>query len=570
MEPNPAPPGATRKLLFRVGFLVLAVTLLLEIWRPWFYLEDDNFTSYMPGMHEFSRRLWSGQNPFLNEHIFGGRYNMLADPSVFGALSPWLPLVSLLALTPASLWLTDVMSLCNSWAIALSFAWAALWLRQRGHHRAPDWLIVALSLSYAFTPYNLLIGSSWIGFLNGQATLPLVIVGLFSDSNRRAILLMAGALLYALFGGHAHTFVIASVFSGLLGLLVAWRLRSMRPLVRLLAAGGLAALCILPLLWPTLAQFQASPRGAGLPSELAARGTLALWPLASSYLFGPLAAGWLGGIGLHGADPVFNLGIAFSGVGLLAIAATASGLRPGNSHPLTLPLLVCFLLAALLIVRPSWLAGLISHLPVLRSLQWPFREIWLLLFISHFLLLLHWQHLHRAPAIMAGSISALGLALVPLNEPPALYPFTLDRSLVFSGEAERYWSTVRARLGPKPQVVSSLDPRFLLLARPEIPFSLLGGYTFGSLYGFVSVSGYTFTSGLRAEEAGPRPYFFSGCYFPPDAKRMAELNPAAWVIELHGLRPARWSLSRGSERFGFLFDPATGTVKEDPTFASRP
>lgn len=558
-----------RVLLLTCLFAVLA-TLALQMWRPYFYLTDDNLSGYLPGVVEFSRKLWSGQWPFISDHVYGGAFNLLADPGGLSLFSPWLLLFSWVALTPYYFALVDIVSLCNSLAIACSFGWSALWLRRHFRLAAPDWLVVALSLSYTFTPYNMIVGSSWIGFLNAQAAFPLILVGLFHPSTARGIALQVAGLFYSLFGGHAHTFVILCIFAGLVAIFVSAGARDVRPALRLIAAGMLLGLITLPLLLPSFAGFQDSPRAAGVSIEAASASRIPFVPLALTYMLGPVCGRFWGGLLVHGADPVFNLSLAFAfaNLGILASLVLVRRLSV-----LSWAMVACFAAAALMVTRPVWLAGLIANVPLIRSLQWPFRELWLMHFAAHTFLLLNYRAVKPLALFCVGAASTVIFALVFLNRPPTFYLFELDRKLIFSGEADRYWSKLIAENGAPPRVIVGLHPVYISMARNYVPFTLLGTYNYGSLFDFVSLSGYTFTSAIndREEADKPRPYWFPGAYTPDDAMALWKDDPTVWRIDLTGLKPAEWTISYGevSRRFRLVED--TGQVIElAPEPATQP
>jgi len=563
--------AVNRRILLLTGLLTILATLALQIWRPYFYLTDDNLSGYLPGVVEFSRKLWGGQWPFVSDYVYGGQHNLLGDPGGLSLFSPWLLLFSWVALTPHYFALVDIVSLCNSLAIACSFCWSALWLRRHFRLAAPDWLVVVLSLSYTFTPYNMIVGSSWIGFLNAQAAFPLILVGLFHPSMARGIALQVAGLFYSLFGGHAHTFVVLCIFSGLVAVVVSVGTRNGRPALRLIAAGVLLGLVTLPLLLPSFAGFQDSPRAAGVSIEAASASRIPLIPLALTYMLGPVCGRFWGGLLVHGADPVFNLSLAFAfaNLGILASLVLVRRLSV-----LSWAMVACFAAAALMVTRPAWLAELIVHIPLVRSLQWPFRELWLLHFAAHTFLLLNYRAVKPLALKCVGAASVVFFALVFLNRAPTFYLFDLDRRLVFSGEADRYWSKLIRENGAPPRVLVGIHPVYINLARDYVPFTLLGTYNFGSLFGFISQSGYTFTVAVndRDDADKPRPYWFPGAYTPDDALALWQDDPTVWRIDLTGVRPAEWTISYGEVRRRFRLIEDSGQVVElgsEPAIPTR-
>ena len=58
--------------------LIFAV---LEFWRPYFFLTDDNIDGGLPFLTEVGNHLLHGRSPFYSEHLFGGHYDYLRDPT---------------------------------------------------------------------------------------------------------------------------------------------------------------------------------------------------------------------------------------------------------------------------------------------------------------------------------------------------------------------------------------------------------------------------------------------------------------------------------------------------------
>jgi hypothetical protein len=217
-----------------------------------------------------------------------------------------------------------------------------------------------------------------------------------------------------------------------------------------------------------------------------------------------------------------------------------------------------------MVARPVWLAELIVQIPLVKSLQWPFRELWLMHFAAHTFLLLNYRAVKPLALKFLVAASVVFFALVFLNRAPTFYLFDLDRRLVFSGEADRYWSKLIRENGAPPRVLVGIHPVYINLARDYVPFTLLGTYNFGSLFGFISQSGYTFTVAVndRDDADKPRPYWFPGAYTPADAQALWQDDPTVWRIDLTGLRPAEWTISYGERRRRFQLIEETGNVIE--------
>jgi hypothetical protein len=67
--------------------LAFAGALLLQLWRPFFFLTCDTLSGTLPVSTEAYRRLWEGRSPFYNPYLFGG-FNLLDD---LGSFTLWSP-----------------------------------------------------------------------------------------------------------------------------------------------------------------------------------------------------------------------------------------------------------------------------------------------------------------------------------------------------------------------------------------------------------------------------------------------------------------------------------------------
>lgn len=544
-----------RKPIERTLLLAALATAALEAWRPLFYLTDDNLTGYLPVATDWFRQLWHGHWAFT-----------FRDPANLCAASPWGFLLSWISLTPFWFALVEVVSLCNSLAIAAAFCWSALWLRDHLKLEAPDWLIVLLSLSYAFTPFNLIVGCSWIGFITAQASFPLLVVGFLHPSRKAGIALQAGALAYGLYGGHAHTFIMLMLFAGLFALVFSAGSRDARPLLRFAAASAVAFVIASPLLLPALGGFASSPRVNGLPVAAASYSRLPIGPLSLSWLLGPLAGLFLRGIEMHGADPVFNICIGFALGNLLVLAAAA---RLRRFDALLAALAAVFAVAVLFVARPGWLAHALAHVPLLRSLQWPFRELWIAHFAAHTFAVVAWR---PARPLLFRSLAAAGAILfagILVYTPPTFYLFDLDRWLLVTGKAQRYWDELDREVGKPVRVVTAIWPAHRYRRRDQIPFVLLGTFNYGSIFDYDPRIGYSFTVSPVDEER-PHSYDFTGAYTPPQARQLLAADPGLTYIELLFVDPPEWVVESHGRARRFRYLPDGGEVQAEGPWTPLP
>jgi hypothetical protein len=587
-EPVLAPPrdrrraGAaflTERPLSVTCLLAFVGALLLQFWRPFFFLTCDTLSASLPISTEAYRRLWEGHSPFYNPYLFGG-YDLLSDSTHFVLWSPLALPFSFLARTAYYFLLPDIVGTLSLAVIAGAFCWSALRLKRALDLPIPPALIVALSLSYAFTPYNFLVGASWIGFLNIQAAYPLVLAGAFERNWRQALAIQAAALLYAIFGGHMHLTTMLVLFGGLTILLAAGVQRSMRPILVWAGAGLLTLLLILPLLWPSLVGFSQSGRNAALSVAEASGFNVPLPKLAASFLLGPMCQGMVGdGIHIDQSDPLYNSAIAFALVNLPLVGLLAWKRR---WNVLELGLAGLALCVAVCIVRPVWLAQIFSHLPLLRSLRWPFREIVVLSFLTHALFLVGFRpptaRGARMTALACGAAGALSLACVFLCAAPTFWLFEPDRRLIISGEADRYWNQLKERHG-----VALGEPRFAVQAQPEalmprrraVPFSLLGGFNYASLFRISNVTGFSTVAPRNARwlenELGVQPWFWGGVYSEGAVDRITAAHPDVQRIVLTGMLPMTWRVFEGTPHAEeFHIEWPAGRIARHPSVVPSP
>ena len=569
---------AARPLLMTI-LLAFVGTLLLQCWRPCFFLTGDTISASLPPTVEAYRRLWEGRSPFYDPYLFGG-FDLRDDLGIFSLLSPWALLFSFLAKTPYYFLLPDVVGTGSLVTAAAAFCWSALRLRRQFALPIRPAMIVALSLSYAFTPFNFLVGASWIGFLSAPAAFPLILAGACEPDWRKAVAIQATGVAYALCGGHMHPFMMMGLFSTGFVVLLCAAQRRWQPLAVWAAAGALPLLLSLPLLWPAMTSFQHTDRASvGVNIHAATMFNVPAAQLAASFCLGPASNVFLSGITIDAADPVYGLAIAFTlvNVPLLALLCVK---RRWNA--LEACLLVPILVSAVCIVRPVWLANVFAHLPLLHSLRWPFREIAVLNFFTHALFLLAFRppagNLARRLAFGAG---AMGMTIYPLMflcDAPTLWLFGPDRQLIMSGEADRYWNALKASGGPgvgNTRFVVGAPWQALLPRRRYVPFSVIGGFNYAALFRVNNVSGFSITPPQSTRwlkrDTGSEPYFWGGIFSPNAVERITTVYPDIQTVMLHSAVPVpTWTISSGPAVRAFMYDPRAGRVLPLPPDTDLP
>jgi hypothetical protein len=530
-------------LLARTLLATSALFLLLEAWRPCYFLTDDNLSAGLPFLTEIGRHLKSGESPFYSTYLFGGHYNWLRDINYF-CWSPVNFLVSLLADTPGRFLMFELIAWLNILLAAAGFLSLATTLREDLRLDLSDLRLAFYALSFVFSTFILTCGASWLNVLANQAALPWLALGLWQTSWRRSLGLLVLFSLHQALSGQSSGAISNGLILTLFAVLLCRYRRSFRPLVSWIAANAITLIVILPILLPALDGFLHSQRGAGLSVETLQRFAMpgALFPV--SFLFGNFFEMAAYFAGIHGPS-VF----VFPRLPTLLACAAAWCVFPalaGRSRWTLLESgcagLLCLL--AILIVRPLWITEEMSRLPVLNSMRWPFREILQFQFFFHLLLVL------RPPAGSATfqrrfSFVSLVLFAMPLffTRPFSLNPLALDREAIFSGRGERFWAEVKTRLRPGDQIATVIDPKLWSLSWDQLPYSLAGTADFPAYFRVPCISGYSQTPPLDQLAIPIKPYYWFGAYSPAQVPAITAGHPELRIITVESVKPLRLSLS---------------------------
>jgi hypothetical protein len=517
----------------------------VQIWRPCFFLTDDNVVQWLPPMVEMSRHLHEGKPVFVSATLFGGNYDWSSDATIFPFLTPLLPLLSPLARSSVYFILIDVITSIEFMAISASFAAAALWLRRRHSIPIGNWAVVAVSLSYAFAPLHMLYAASWTGFVNAQAAWPLVFVALQFSSARSAIAVLFSAFGFALFGGNLHPFGFLLLGSIALAIYFVVERKTFQPLLCLGGALVLVAAVAYAAIGNGLREIAVT--GQVRSFDAATSSALNVPPLAllTSFLFGPFAGSAGGPAFLFRADPAWKSAIAYSALNWSVVAILIAG--GWKSRP-SRPVLIAVALAVLFIWRPAWLAELVATTPVLRSTRWPFREITVLIFLIHVLFVLNFNLLAARSRQIICAAAIVPILFLIAAGPPTFNPMELSRRLLVSGVADEYWRSLRLTLGSQPNVVC-IDPRFVREGNDEVPFPLLPSQNLAALFDVVSASGYSSSSTFLLDRSKPPPFSLSGMYTPENGRQYLARFPNVRLTVVEQLNPPVWSIvENGRER----------------------
>jgi hypothetical protein len=521
-SPEPAQPTRLRLLLMQNLSAAALVFSLLEIWRPLYFLTDDNFLGGFPLLTGMGLRLARGESPFIADDIYGGQYDLLRDATSFC----WHPIYLLASLMVS----------------AAGFVCLADFLRRELHLPLSDARLMFLALSFNYSMIVLAMGSSWIYFLGNHSALPWLALGILQTSWRRGFGLVALFSVHGLLGGHLAGTVGNSLFLSLFAVGVAFSRRSLLPLVTWVSGSALAFLLISPLLVPACAGFLHAARAEGLSVTTMSRYAMPASLFPFSYLLGTFSAVFPIRLELwSGTQPVYSCAF-MSCAAAWAIFPAFLGRAPWRR--LEIISLGVIAVISLLVIRPHWVSALMIHLPILKSLQWPFREILQLQFFLHLFLVLRppgGSLFFRRLITFAGAfLFVFPLFFLPA---PTFNPMKLDRDLLFSGRSTRYWNQVKLQLSPDARIVPVFDPHLYLQHPFDVPFSLMGACNLPILFQVESAAGYSATAPRDQLYLQVPPATSLGIYTPEQEAAILEERPEVKFITLEGLHPLRITLS---------------------------
>ena len=160
----------------------LVIFLLLQIWRPCYFLTDDNLSGYYPSLIEMGRHWQHCRWPFVSDYLFGGHYDSSRD---VGCLlwHPFTLLPMMLADTWVKFWLIDLIALLYLLLTTTGFTILAHQLRDEFKLGISNLMIVFYTMSFVFSMYVLLVGASWYTFLGNQSALPWLTLGILDREN---------------------------------------------------------------------------------------------------------------------------------------------------------------------------------------------------------------------------------------------------------------------------------------------------------------------------------------------------------------------------------------------------
>ena len=533
-------PRLLRRLVGENLLVAGAIFALLESWRPLFFLTDDNLDAALPLLTGMGRRLTRGESPFVSDHLFGGHYNLLRD----AACMWWHPLyllASLLTATPLRLTAVDFLALSFLLLAAAGFVCLGDFMRREFRLPLGDARLMFCTQSFTYSMIVLCTGSSWLTYLANNSALPWLALGILQPQWRRGLVLTTLFSLHHVLGGQVGAVISSSLFLTVFAIGVAFLRRSSVPMISWFGGYTIALLVLAPLFIPAAEGFMASQRAEALPVDFMRQCAFPASLLPLSYFFGVLS--WSFGIEYHFGfcPPWYAAAFASCAAAWLVLPAVAS-----RAHWRGLEILCAALvgLAALLVIRPMWLAHGMVHIPLLRSMRWPFREILQLQFFLHLFLILRplggTAAFARVLAFVGISLFVCPFLFLPA---PTFNAMDVDRHLLFSGEATRYWEKVQVLLKPGEVIVPVMNPSVSLSDRARAPYSLIGAYNYPELFAVTAATGYTLTVPRDQAYLATQSKLNNGIYAPEQQAAILQERPNVRFLTLESVQPLRITLS---------------------------
>lgn len=235
---------------------VAACLLVLEVVRPYYFLQDDNRDDFLPLFVHNLRALRGGRLALFNFHQYLGLPHLAAGQTA--ALYP--PVY--LALAASRLIFGHVFAgidLLVVFHLAVGAAGAFALLRRLG---AAEEAALFGALTWALNPFSIVVSSFWVTVSPTVALLPwttLLSLRTLDQGRPEDIALLVGARALLFYAGYVEYFLYAVLFEAAFAAAVSTRRRA----ARWLASFPLTALACLPLLLPLLGQVRVSAERSG-------------------------------------------------------------------------------------------------------------------------------------------------------------------------------------------------------------------------------------------------------------------------------------------------------------------
>ena len=517
----------------------LLIFLLLQVWRPYYFLTDDNLSGNYPALTEMGRDVKNGEWPFVSKYLFGGHYDWSRDLACL-CWHPFYLLPALLADTSFRFCMLDLIALQYLLFNTVGFTLLVHRLREQYELKLPDSLAIFYTLSFIYCLYILTIGPSWINFLGSQGALPWLTYGIIDRKMFRGVAIVTLITIHQFVGSYAGMTVSNSLVLTLFALGLAACEKSPRALFIWCAGSLLGYLILSPFLLHVLDGYAHSLRLKGLSPIRTLAFAIPVTTIPFSFFLGswtePMTM-------LNGDWTLRSFTFPYSST-LFACAAAwclipaLGGPRPWRPIEKLCLVLACIVL--LFVVRPYLLAVISLNVPVLKGLRWPFRETLQCLFFIHLFIILRPLHPNiKIRWLVAGYSLAMFVLPLPFLAAPTFNALALDRQALFSGDGERFWDQVKQRLKPGDEVATIVDWDMWLKEPSAIPYTYLGTANFPALYRIPCISGYSTTAPTDRLPLQTAASFWYGAFSPDQVDEILQQRPDLKLIELKRIRPLK-------------------------------
>ncbi len=525
--------------MLRNNLLVSALIFAgLEIWRPCFFLTDDNLDGGLPVFTEMGRRLLHGESPFISEYLFGGHYDLLRDATFF-LWHPVYLLTSLLAGTSYYFVIPDVAAFCFLMLTTAGFVNLAWYLRRELPLRISDGWIMFFTMSFTYSVISLAVGASWLNYLCNISALPWLTLGILQKTWRAGLGLVTLFSAHQILGGHPLAMISNDLFLSLFALGACFCRRSFLPLGCWLLGSAAAVIVTLPLLLPMLEGFLSCSRSLGVPLDDMQSNNIDAREFPVSLFMG--MAIWIVHPPQH-AHVTYTLAFCSSAAAWCVVPAIMSKARWRGLEIVTA---LVVLAVAFMVFRPLWVAEIMIRLPIFRSMRWPFRELVQFQFFFHLFLLI------RPPSLTvkiqrfnaAFSTAVMVVPMLCYIIAPTLNEMPLGRKMVFSGDLDRYWDQVRPLLQPTDRIAVLIPWEVYANDNYEKPNGLMASFNYAILARVINVNGYSHTAPADQLYTQTIAVFPNGAYEVRQKAALLRERPDLKFITLESLHPVRISLS---------------------------
>ena len=528
--------------------ICLGLFACLEIWRPYYFLTDDNFSGLWPIMTEIGRHLKGGQSPFISNYLFGGGYDLSKDI----AATFWHPfylLTALLSDTAAKYAIMDLLALMFILLAAAGFTLLGNALVQEFNPKLPVIYILFYTASWLFSSYILMVGPSWIQFLGNQSALPWLALGVLDRRLLRGTFLIFIFSIHEIFSSYSPSTLINGICVFIFAGGIALMRKSATSVCSFIFGNIFAILVSSPFLVHVFLGFAHSARAGGMLLK-----DIDLYAIPSAiYPFSFFAGNWSGPVAASGGIKLVSVQV-FPYVSILLACAAAWCLFPAvfnrrRWRGIELSCAAIITLMFIMTIRPPEVSAVMSHIVFIRSMRWPFREVLQLLFFLHVFLLIRPQGDERKWEA-ATALFSLAMFILPLPFQHALTfnSLTRDREEIFSGRAESFWGKVKGLIKPTDEIATVIPVKLWKKATSDIPYTMVGTANFPCYLKIKCVSGYAPTAPL--DQMPLRKIHISywfGAYDETQVSELLKARPDLKIIELTGVYPLRLALLSDGE-----------------------